>query len=197
LAENKYNKCFGLLGGSFNPVHNGHIHCAYLAKKKLPIDKLLFIPAYISPFKSSQQHNNISLAIRLKMLNLILTENDEIIDYELLNKGISYTVNTVEYILNKFGKNIQLYLIIGSDNFNLFHKWNDYKKLLQLVKLAVVVRPGFSCNNKFIDDYIIIGKSKFNISSSEIRQKCYNNEDISDFVPNNIKEFILNERIYK
>lgn len=190
-------KKYGILGGSFNPVHKGHISCAKLAKQKLNLDKLLFVPAYISPFKTYYETNVVSAHKRLEMLKLILTDKDEIIDYEILKKGVSYTLNTVKHILKVYGIDNTLFLIIGSDNYNLFHKWYKYKELLKYVQPAVIERPGIICKNDLVGNYIYLGKSEYNISSSEIRKRRKNKGDISKYVPKIIKDYIIKEKLYE
>lgn len=189
-------KKIGLLGGSYNPVHNGHLVCADLAKRKLFLDKIYFVPAYISPFKTKHNTSSVPSEKRVEMLKLILKDDEEILDYELKNKEVSYTINTVKYLLEKNLYNIDIFLIIGSDNFNLFHKWFKYKELLSLVKLAVITRPNNFCNNKLVQDYIVIGESNFYSCSSEIRSLCKNNKSITGLVPSVVEEYIKNEKLY-
>ncbi|HOK40299.1 MAG TPA: nicotinate (nicotinamide) nucleotide adenylyltransferase [bacterium] len=191
---------FGILGGSFNPVHFGHLTCAELALEKLKLQKVLFIPAYISPFKIYNKEIYVEPEKRLKMLEFILTDKYEIIDFEIRQHEISYTINTLKYLYNHFNLNEKersFYLIIGSDNFLAFNNWYKYNEILNLVKLAVIEREGYPIKNSIITDFEYLGKSKFNISSSQLREMIKEKKDCSEFIPERVWKFILDEKLYQ
>lgn len=191
---------YGILGGTFNPVHKGHIYCAELAIKKLQLNKIFFIPAFISPFKANQSENYISPELRLKMLNLILKPKYCIIDFEIRKKGISYTIDTIKFINDKYNcKKENLFLLIGSDNLLSFNNWFKYDEILKLINLAVIERKAFPLSECKIKNYINLGISKYDISSSDIRKKLKNQNynEVSKFIPKKVMEFIKYEKIYQ
>lgn len=123
----------GIFGGSFNPIHKAHILIAKKAIQFLNLDKLIFVPAYKSPFKKDQQleapHH------RMEMIKLVLEDKMEISSFEIDRKGISYTIDTINYFSNKYPQD-ELFLIIGSDNIMKLPKW---KKIDEIVKKAQIV----------------------------------------------------------
>lgn len=130
----------GLFGGSFNPIHNGHIRIAKQAYAELKLDKLIFIPAATNPFKKGQK--NLPWEHRVKMIELAIencTENFEISLYEIKKGGLSYTYQTIDYYANKF-KGDQLYFIIGSDSLPDLHKWEFIEQSTQKARFVVFAR---------------------------------------------------------
>ena len=138
----------GFIGGSFNPIHNGHINLALAGKNEFDLDKVIFIPNSINPIKENK--SKVSTEDRVKMVELAIEDHNdfEIDTYEVDKKGISYTIDTVEYLKNKYN---DLYFIGGADLIFELHKWKDYEKLLKEV------------------DFIIAGRSPY--KSSELEDK--------------------------
>ena len=109
----------GLFGGSFNPIHKGHIKIAKLALENLNLDKIIFIPCQKNPFKKKMDY--IDGKMRLEMIELVLEKNMEVSNLEISRQGLSYTIDTVKYFKNLY-KDSELFLIIGSDNLQRLHK---------------------------------------------------------------------------
>lgn len=186
------------LGGSFNPIHKGHLKVAQTVLNQLLIDKMLFIPAYISPFK--QDNFMASSEDRIKMINLDIKDNEkmEIDTFEIEKKGVSYTVDTAEYLLNKYGE--KPYLVIGDDLLENFHNWNNYEKLKEIVELVVLKRV----NNKKIDSIkkqvsvkcTFINNDFFNESSTDIRKYINEKKDIRNLVSDSVYRYIVERKLY-
>ncbi|WP_412031422.1 nicotinate-nucleotide adenylyltransferase [Metamycoplasma buccale] len=126
-----------IFGGSFNPIHKGHILIAKEAIQKLNLDKLFFVPAYKSPFKKNV--NYVSEVHRTNMINLVMEEKMYLSTFELNKKNISYTIDTVKYFSQKF-PNDELYLLIGSDNVNNLNKWKQIDIISKLAKIVIFER---------------------------------------------------------
>lgn len=109
----------GIYGGSFNPIHNGHIKVAETAMKDMNLDKLFFVPAFKSPFKSKVKYAPIE--DRIEMINIVKPENTEVSLFEANRKGVSYTIDTVRHFKLKY-PDAELFLIIGSDNVYKLNK---------------------------------------------------------------------------
>ena len=126
-----------LFGGSFNPIHKGHIKIAKEAIKQLDLDELIFIPCQKNPFK--KDINYASGEDRKKMIELVLEDKMSISDFEIKRQGISYTIDTVKYFKNKY-PNDELYLLIGSDNLLKLSKWKDIDEISNLIQIVVFKR---------------------------------------------------------
>jgi len=135
-------KRIGILGGTFNPIHIGHLAIAEWSYEKLKLDKVIFVPTYLPPHKSSR--GVIDAKTRYKMVELAIKDNPhfEISDFEIKKGGKSYSIDTVRYFSEKFNKDTKLYFIIGEDCLSTLHKWKEIEKLVSLASFVVVNRPG-------------------------------------------------------
>ncbi|MCE6061375.1 nicotinate-nucleotide adenylyltransferase [Mycoplasmopsis agalactiae] len=161
----------GLFGGSFNPVHNGHIKIAEFAYKTLGLDKIYFIPTAISPFKKKNQVAADS--DRVNMLNLALENfsyNSEVSLFEIKRGGVSYTFETIRYFKNKF-PNDELFFIMGSDLLPKFHKWEYAEEMTQSCQFVVYKRSK-NINKINAKKYgiKIMNNPIFDESSTKVRQ---------------------------
>jgi nicotinate-nucleotide adenylyltransferase len=170
------NKSIGLLGGSFDPAHKGHLSISKIALKKIKLDRIYWLITKKNPFKKKV---HFSLEERIKLAKKA-TDKFSKIQILYLDKIVksSRFINLVNYLINKKKIN-NLYLIIGSDILIELHKWKSWKKLLKLTKLIVFSRKGYDKKGKnsivvkylknnnitFIENYPI------DISSSSIRKK--------------------------
>ncbi|MGV7220430.1 MAG: nicotinate-nucleotide adenylyltransferase [Nitrospinales bacterium] len=154
---NTNNLKVGIYGGTFDPVHLGHINLALQAKTQFLLDKVVFIPANTSPHKESQP---VTAAFhRLAMLTMALEDysNFYTSTIEINRKGTSYTVDTLE-MLGESMNNSDLYLIMGADSFLELNTWKEYRRLTSLVNILVGNRPGFPLLNPKIEVEKVFGK---------------------------------------
>jgi nicotinate-nucleotide adenylyltransferase len=168
----------GLYGGTFDPIHDGHIYVAEKSLACLSLDKIIFVPNKVSPFKTNQE-TLFSEDKRVNMIceKLINQSNMSIDTIQIYNSKVSYTIDLIEYYLTKIGFYDQLYYLMGSDCLLEFDKYKDWKEILKLVRLVVVQRQKYD-GEKFIKKYPqysnrikIINCDGLNISSTEIRKK--------------------------
>jgi nicotinate-nucleotide adenylyltransferase len=131
----------GLFGGSFNPVHVGHLLVAQAALEEVPLSRLFFIPAAQSPFKLSAKMAPAQERLRLLHLALAGHSSYEVDPREVLCGGISYTIQTVREYAKRFPGD-QLFYLIGADLVNDLPKWHSADELAQLVEFLVIPRPG-------------------------------------------------------
>lgn len=171
--ENK--KKIGILGGTFNPAHNGHIKISKEAKKRYTLDKIIWAITKKNPFKS---RSNINLKERIKFAKKINSKNKfiEIKFYEDLIKS-NKTIDLIKY-LKKKNKNTEIYFIMGADNLINFHKWKNSRLISSICNILVFDREGYKAkslksigfkkyNKKGLE---FIKFKKINISSSQIRK---------------------------
>lgn len=186
----------GIYGGSFDPVHFGHLLVAQAAVEELGLDKLFFVPAAQSPFKPDAKP--APDAVRLQLLRLALVGKNyyEIDEQEIQRGNISYTVDTVRAYVKKF-PGAELFYLIGADNAAKLNEWRDPKELAALAEFVVVPRPGGAAAN-FPAPFR--GRSlkgfPFGVSSSQIRTRVKKNLPLENLVPPAVAEAIRNAKIY-
>jgi nicotinate-nucleotide adenylyltransferase len=186
----------GIFGGSFDPVHLGHLLVAQAAVEELGLKKLFFIPAAQSPFKSE---NKIAPAeIRLQLLRLALAgkTNCEIDEQEIKRGGISYSVETLRDYAKRF-PGAQLFYLIGADNIAKLNAWREPGELAQLAEFAAVPRPG-EIAAEFPKPFRgkILKGFRIEISSSQIRARIKAGLPIENLVPPFVAGAIHAAKIY-
>jgi len=198
----------GILGGTFNPIHMGHLIMADEVCKRHHLSKVIFIPAYIPPHKYVNDLADASH--RYQMVKVAVNENDkfEISDIEIRREGKSYTIDTVQEILHHYGQDCEVFLIIGADSLNEMELWKNIKKLSQLCHFVIVNRPGFSTDatprlaeligNKNISDIekLRIEIEPVGISSTEIRKRLKDGVEIKGLVPDCVEAYIKEHGLY-
>ena len=191
--------CFG---GSFNPVHIGHVKLVE-AVYKAGFDKIIVIPAYHSPFKEAFQ--NTTDQDRLNMLELAF-ENHSYVDIEtceLQRGGISYTYDTIKYLEEKLKSQglefDKLSLVIGSDLIQGFERWKNAEELASMVNIILAKRPLENVNFadlKFLYSHQEIDNDLFDISSSMVRKRIQNQESVVELLPENVLNYIQERGLY-
>lgn len=193
--------CF--FGGTFNPVHNGHVRLLENAKEYFDFDKIIVIPTNIPPHK--EVVFSVSDNDRLNMCKLAFDGIAEVSDYEIVENTVSYTINTM-YHFKEIYPNDEFYFLMGSDMLFMFEKWKNYKELISLISIIVASRED--------DEFLAIEKKKLEleedgakiyivkadpyiISSSEIRNKIKSGEkDFSCYLPERVVKYILDKKLY-
>ncbi len=195
----------GILGGTFNPIHNGHINIALNIREFLRLDRVFFMPNKIPPHKNNEEI--LSEENRLHMLNLALKDYVyfDVEKFELGKNGISYTYESLEY-LREIYRGSKLFFIIGSDSFMDFHKWKEIKKIFNSSNIVVYLRKESHRENiiKLKEKYEKLYKGKIYlyfgdiimVSSTEIRKRVLSGEKINHLVPKNVEEYILLNNLY-
>lgn len=194
----------GILGGSFDPPHKGHRLVAERLLTDFGIDRVILMPCYEHPF-----NKNLSPAfMRLNMLKNLENKSIQVSSFELKNKRISYTIDTLLALQKQF-KNDTLYWIIGSDQIINFRKWKNWQDILEKFKLIVVPRTKLREAKKEIKDLLKEIKNKENlitvrrkdfspiyVSSTLIRKKVKNRESIKNLTSPSIESYIIKNSLY-
>jgi len=187
----------GILGGSFNPVHLGHLFLADKALVSLKLDMVILIPAYCSPFKLEAEGMESGADDRLAMLAAAVCGDARlsIDDCEIRREGISYSVDTVEDIIARYMPSGKPSLIIGDDIAWEFPKWHKSEKLLKLADIVVARRL-----NSTVEEYPythrIIDNDVINISSHDVRRKIKEGGDWRSLVPSGVRAIIEDRQLY-
>jgi len=194
----------GILGGTFDPIHIGHLILAQEIGQKLCFSKILFIPAKIPPHKQ----NSAADFHRYEMVKLAIQDNPffDISRVELDRSGISYTIDTIQILQTQLQE--PLAFIIGADNILDLPNWYQWQKLVQICEFAIGSRPGFDLST--LDRLgTFIGQSKAEkfkqncveipsifISSSQIREKYSRGESVRYLVPDLVDSYICKNKLY-
>jgi len=209
----------GLLGGTFDPVHNGHLQIASLVLEHCRLDTILFVPAAHPPHKD--KHLVCDIDHRLNMLRRA-TKSDkqfQISEIETDRDSLSYTIDTVEKLKNTSGDDTVYYFILGFDALIEIETWHRWQDLLQTTNFIVAVRPGFSLKEveqiltrngfssdqadndrwvceKFGNEVLFLGETIDDISSTTIRARIAADELWQGLVPSVVADYISRNNLY-
>jgi nicotinate-nucleotide adenylyltransferase len=192
-------KMLGVLGGTFDPIHMGHLVLAEQVREKFQLERVIFIPCASPPHKTEQELS--STRDRFEMTKLALEGNPYffVSDIELKREGLSYTVETLRELKGLY-KDSEVYFLTGSDVLNEITTWKDPEEIYKLAKIVIAVRPGFDKfdpENHFAKKSIIVDITGMDISSTQIREKVRNGESIKYLVPSKVEEYIRKRNLYK
>ncbi len=194
--------CFG---GSFNPIHRAHLLCCNQAARQAGFQNVALIPTFQSPLKETNQ-DSIAPIHRLNMLLLAIEAfNSKEVCYQIetleLNRAKpSYTIETAEELLKKGHSKINW--LIGADQLLNLHRWHRYSELLGTVQFWIMARPGYEIDWENVDPQArmlkdnILTVSQLPISSTEIRRRIREKQDITGLVEESVREYILLHHLY-
>ncbi len=205
----------GIFGGSFDPIHKGHIESLKSVTEQLNLSKVLVIPNKVSPLKDLSVASSLE---KIKMLEIAFKEfkEIEIEDYELKKEGPSFMIETLQYLDNKLGKKKHFLLIIGEDSFQSFHRWKNYQHIIKMTSLLVMNRPGLKNDltakatalhkdsiedtygdNNFKKGKIYFIKIKPNpASSTHIRENIDDQNVLSEGLDDDVLKYLKEQKIY-
>ena len=189
----------GILGGSFNPVHNGHLFFAEKAISELKLDRVVFVPAYRSPFKPDAVGMETGAADRLLMLAAAIEGDPRftIDDCEIRREGVSYTVHTLEDIIERYLPNGKPYLLIGDDLAADFPKWRDSERILEQAEIVIARRLNNKPDTKEHPyPHKTIDNETIDISSEKIREMIEKGSNWEEHVPPMAAKIIKEKQLY-
>jgi len=186
----------GIYGGSFNPVHLGHLLVAQAALEELGLDRLFFVPVAQSPFKTEIEIAPAEIRLQLLRLVLVGKANCEIDGQEIRRGGVSYTIETLRDYAKRF-PDAKLFYLIGADNIAKLNQWREAAELARLAEFVAVPRPGETVS-KFPEPFRgrVLKGFPVEISSSQIRARVKAGLPIEQLVPPFVTEAIRNNRLY-
>lgn len=197
-------KKIGVFGGTFNPIHNGHIRIAKEIKRLAELDDVLFIPTNCPPHKEVME--DVGAEHRMKMCKLVceeLGDGFEACDIELRRGKISYTFDTLTELKAQYPED-ELYLIIGSDMLASFTKWREWERILSLAGICAAGRISGEKLESAADvlrraggKVLIFDIDPIEVSSTEIRKKAARGVDIKSDVPQKVYDYIKKEKLYE
>ncbi len=214
-------KRVGLLGGTFDPVHNGHFAAASSAKKAFSLDTIIFIPAAHPPHKTD--HTLSAFQHRVAMLQDAVGRHPAyfVSQMEAEREGGSYTIDTLTLLREQLGSEVQLFFIIGIDAFAEIATWKDYDQLLDRSHFIVIDRPsprqervidavakhfhgwqqapqrGYWFKGGVAGRIYSLRMEPVNVSSTEIRRLVRSNNSVAAMVPSGVEEYIKEHALYR
>lgn len=195
-------KRVGIFGGTFNPIHTGHLIMAECVREQVHLDKVLFIPSAAPPHKDTS--GLLDAETRIAMLKLAVEDNPKFevsdIEIELAKKDKNYTVNTLMALREVYtAEDTKLYLILGMDQLIQLHTWKDPGKLFFLSEVVVINRPGYlvtQVENEYGRRVIYVPAPNIDISATDIRFRVSEKKSIKYLVPDKVEKFITENKLY-
>ena len=191
-------KKYGIMGGTFNPIHLAHLYIAYEAKEQLNLDKVIFMPAGNPPHKKD---TIIDAKFRYEMVRRAIEgyEGFEINSYEIEKNGYSYTYETLNVLKEV---NLKLYFIAGADSLMDIEKWKNTKEVLNNCTFVVFNRETLKSQkeyleNKYQAEIVLLDIMSIDISSTIIRKRIKEEKKVDFFLPNKVLEYINYNNLYR
>lgn len=197
----------GILGGTFDPPHLGHLLIAETARVALDLETVMFLPAGEPWLKSGQRIT--PAAHRLRMVQLAVSDNPDfcISDCEIRRTGATYTVDTLRELRRSVPADAELYFIVGSDVLDQFHRWKEPEAILQLCRLAVIERPGgpaegiAALRDNFPDALdggavVSVAGPRVDFSASELRRVLAAGQSTRYQIPDAVAKYIAEHDLY-
>ena len=188
----------GILGGTFDPPHIGHLLAAVDAYEALGLDRLFFVPANTQPLKAGSAAAPAHQRLAMVRLLIGADERFAVDAVEIERSGLSYTVDTLQTFAQRF-PDAERFFLVGEDAMTAFGEWRDPEQILRLARLAVLRRPGTTVGRGSVlpGGTIALETRLVDVSSTEIRHRVREGRSIRGFVPESVAAFIETERLYR
>lgn len=194
----------GIMGGTFNPIHLGHLMIAEEAREHFGLEKVIFIPSYITPNKDVY---GATVEQRLEMTRLAVCDNPffMVSDMEIRRKGCSYTIDTLLSLKKTYGESCELYFISGTDTIQDLPNWYEPEKILRICEFVGATRPdGSALIDNIITHFGELGKHihklevpTMELSSTELRYRLQHGLSVRYLLPRRVRDYIIKNEVYK
>lgn len=198
-------KGIGILGGTFDPVHIGHLHMADAVYKYMNLEQVMFIPAYVAPHKVGMDIAPADDRYAMTKLAIEPYSYFTVSDLELRRSGVSYTVDTLRELHRQYPEK-QLYFIIGADSVEQLHTWNSIEEMLQLATFIGAGRPGYegimdnvvkNLGEEARQHIMLLNTPEYDVSSTDIRERIREGASLMNLVPKVVEDYIYAHGLYK
>ena len=197
-------KSLGILGGTFDPIHMGHLRMAEHVFQRMELEQIIFIPAYVPPHKLGQDF--APAADRYAMTELAVADNPHFIvsDMEIKRTGVSYTIDTIRELHRQYADK-ELHFIIGADSVAQLHTWHNIEEMLELTHFVAVWRPGYEdameelvrhLGQRARERVLLLDTPVYAISSTEIRTRLRQGQSLAGLVLAQVEEYIYEHGLY-
>ncbi len=198
-------KRYGIMGGTFDPIHYGHLVIANEVLSDFNLDKIFFVPTGIPPHKTSEGMTNPYHRYMMTQFATMTHPSFDVCDYEIAKDTVSYTIDTIEYFHNLYPDS-KLYFITGTDAVLELPTWKDTEGMLAICTFIAVNRPGYVKENleekinqiaiQYHGEIYSIDAPQLKISSTDIRNRIAENRPIKYLLPETVEQYILKNKLY-
>lgn len=188
----------GILGGTFDPIHKGHLELAKAALSKLHLDQVIFVPAFKHPLREKDSYVSASSEDRYEMVKRAIKDvlQFSISDIELKRKGISYTVDTLKLFRKQYPIPHELFFITGGDWGKNLDQWKEINAIFSLAHFVVASRPGFDLKN-LPQSVKVLDFVPLNVSSTQLRQEIKQGKFPERLIPSDVLTYIKRKQLYQ
>lgn len=196
----------GVLGGTFDPIHKGHLAAAKYARDSLDLDEVLFLPAGRPWLKDDQPVTDAVHRLRMVELAVASDPGFRVSDMEIKRPGPTYSADTLDALKGDLGNDVELCLIAGMDALEELDRWHEPERVLELSAVVAVPRPGSERLDRDVFDSIRQGASEkvavldsplSDVNSTDIRRRAAQGLSIQDLVPESVATYIEEQRLYR
>jgi nicotinate-nucleotide adenylyltransferase len=196
----------GVLGGTFDPIHSGHLVIAEAARLKFDLSRVIFVPAGQPWLKTDRKITQSIQRVEMVRLAIAGKADFEVSTVEIDRPGPSYSVDTVSILSQRLGAAARIFFLVGWDSLAELPQWQEPGKLIQLCTLAAVTRPGLSRPDLALLESSVPGITKsvvwldippINVSSSDIRDRVARGQSIHGLVPEDVESYIKENKLYR
>lgn len=197
-------KRVGIFGGTFDPIHMGHLIVAETIMDEFHLDKVVFIPAAVPPHKLDKQISPAKHRYMMTMLATCSNPRFQVSDMEMHRQGPSYSRDTLAQLIEEHGRDTEFYFIVGADSVENLHTWNRIDELLTMCHFIGASRPGCMPDMEKISKRFgplaekihCLETPELEISSTEIRHRVGQKRTIRYIVPETVEQYIYKEKLY-
>lgn len=198
-------KGLGILGGTFDPIHIGHLRIAEAVYERIALEQIIFIPAFVPPHKVGQDYAPAEHRYAMTELAVKPYPHFTVSDMELRRSGVSYTIDTLRE-LRQIYPDKELYFIIGADSVAQLHTWNSINEMLQLATFVAAGRPGYEGVMEEVVHHLgaaaaerimLLHTPEYDISSTEIRTRLHEGASLAGLVPRAVEQYIVAHNLYQ
>lgn len=195
----------GILGGTFDPIHIGHLRIAEAVYERIALEQIIFIPAFVPPHKVGQDYAPAEHRYAMTELAVKPYPHFTVSDMELRRSGVSYTIDTLRELRHKYPEK-ELYFIIGADSVAQLHTWNSIEEMLQLATFVAAGRPGYEGVMEEVVHHLgaaaaerimLLHTPEYDISSTEIRIRLHEGASLAGLVPRAVEQYINTHNLYR
>ncbi|MDF2839438.1 MAG: nicotinate (nicotinamide) nucleotide adenylyltransferase [Clostridia bacterium] len=198
---------YAIMGGTFDPIHFGHLSAAEEVRVRLNCQKVIFIPSGKPPHKKEYEVSDSIHRYAMTLLAMSTNPNFEISDIEINRKGYTYTLDTIKQLREIYGKEVELLFITGADAVLEIETWYKVDELLKICSFAAVTRPGYDktkleqklheLQSKYNGELHIVDVPGLSISSTDLRKRIMEGTSLRYLVPEAVEEYINNHGLYR